>query len=150
MEVDRAINIDESGPNSPFQQPSAPPGPEGCSSLPGPIAAIKPDNDVPYKADVQWFRFPYHLVNRLWKFESYGPLAVYLALLRHTGDDGRCWPSKEVLAKETKLSKDRIRTSLRHLEKIGLIRSKVRKDRSSMYYVKSTLPPLKSRSQIVH
>ena len=96
----------------------------------------------------QWFRFPYHLAKRLWVFKSFGPLAVYLALLSHAGRDGRCWPSKEKLCEETGLSRDCVRRALRHLEKRGLVRAKLRRDRSSVYYIKSTLPPLKTADHI--
>jgi DNA-binding transcriptional ArsR family regulator len=103
-----------------------------------------PKDESEFYGSEQWFRFPYHLAERLWKFETFGPLAVYLCLLRHAGKDGRCWPGKKLLCQETGLSKNSIRKALRKLEQLGLIRVRIRRDRSSMYYVKSTLPPLVS------
>jgi hypothetical protein len=66
---------------------------------------------------------------------AYGPqigaygIAVYVALATHAGHDTQaCWPSIQLLARETGLSRTTVKTTLRRLTALGLVTVQARQD----------------------
>src|SRR5215471_7709569 len=66
---------------------------------------------------------------------AYGPqigaygIAVYVALATHASHDTQaCWPSIQLLARETRLSRTTVKTTLRRLEALGLVHTQARRD----------------------
>ena len=57
-----------------------------------------------------------------------GKLAVFLCLALHINEEGLCWPSVELIAKETGYGKDTVFAALKSLEKMGFIARKKRRD----------------------
>ncbi|GIG54541.1 helix-turn-helix domain-containing protein [Demequina activiva] len=55
-------------------------------------------------------------------------LVVYIALLTHRSDAGEAWPSRTTLARESKVSLDSVKRTLRKLEARGLIEITRRKN----------------------
>lgn len=84
-----------------------------------------------------WFKFPNDIADQLWKL---GPNAtvVYLSLLRFAGQRSGCWPSVQLLARSTGLSRRCVQTALRKLETLRLIKREYRQGIVTMYHL--TLP----------
>lgn len=103
--------------------------------------------DTPLKEE-RWFRFPQYLITQLTKFKSYGPLAVYLALLSHDNPQRNVFPSIKRLAELTGLKPRGVQKSLKHLKKIGVVTVIHRKRVSNKYLMKSALTPLKTKGHV--
>lgn len=56
-----------------------------------------------------------------------GKLAVFLCLALHINEEGLCWPSIELISKETGYGKDTIFAALKSLENMGFIARKKRR-----------------------
>ena len=113
--------------------------------------AIATIPDIPDVIDPGFIRFPNHLLNRLWKFkdgQSWVPLVVFLAILEHD-KQGRhkVFPGEDRIKRMTKLAPRTIRRGLRHLEKIGIIRTRIRKGHSSVYRINPAYSPPKMSGQ---
>lgn len=63
-----------------------------------------------------------------------GQMLVYMALVLHSDQSRRCWPSQSTIAKRTGLSRQTVIRSLRALEADGLITSTHRGGRSVKLY----------------
>ena len=63
-----------------------------------------------------------------------GQMLVYMALVLHSDQNRRCWPSQSTIAKRTGLSRQTVIRSLRALEADGLITSTHRGGRSVKLY----------------
>jgi DNA-binding MarR family transcriptional regulator len=60
-------------------------------------------------------------------------LLIAIALRCKPKDNWRCWPSYEMLAKDTLLSESALKMAAKKLEKVGLIRRVVRHNRSNVF-----------------
>lgn len=107
------------------------------------------ENGAPIKQE-PWFRFPQYLIPQLPKFKSYGPLAVYLALLSHDNPRHNCFPGIAKLAEETGLTPRGVQKALQHLKRIGVLSIRYRKRFTNKYLIKSALTPLKGKGHILH
>jgi DNA-binding MarR family transcriptional regulator len=56
-----------------------------------------------------------------------GKLAVFLCLALHINEEGLCWPSINLIAKETGYGKDTVFAALKSLETMGFIARKKRR-----------------------
>jgi hypothetical protein len=91
--------------------------------------------------DAGFSKFPNHLSQRIWKFGPGSALHVYMALLYYHRPGSFCYPSLERLSEMTGLAKRSITRGLRHLEKIGLLRTLKGNNTSNHYHLVDTLPP---------
>ena len=65
--------------------------------------------------------------NQLWQLKG-APLSVFICLALHIKEDGTCWPSVSLMAKETGYNKDTIFKALGTLETMGFISRVQKKD----------------------
>ena len=70
---------------------------------------------------------------------SHRAYVVYLYLYDRANKDGICWPSVNLIAKDTKLSPSTVRRAIKDLRKAGLIKTaqryRVRGEYSSLKYI---------------
>jgi hypothetical protein len=57
-----------------------------------------------------------------------GKLAVFLCLALHINEEGLCWPSIDLICRETGYGKDTVFAALKSLERMGFIARKRRRD----------------------
>lgn len=57
-----------------------------------------------------------------------GKLAVFLCLALHINEEGLCWPSIDLISRETGYGKDTVFAALKSLENMGFIARKKRRD----------------------
>lgn len=109
---------------------------------------IRTSNETTPLKEERWFRFPHYLVEQLPKFKSYGPLAVYLALLSHDNPQRNVFPSIKRLAEMTGLTPRGVQKAIQRLKKIGLVAVVHRNRTSNKYLLKSVLAPLKTKHHV--
>ena len=57
-----------------------------------------------------------------------GKLAVFLCLALHINEEGLCWPSVDLISRETGYGKDTVFAALKSLEAMGFIARRKRRD----------------------